>query len=519
MPEEWNLKKGEKLRNRYTVKSLIAEGGIGKTYLAEDSATNKDVVLKALNFNKLKNWKELELFKREVEVLKNIDYPLIPDYYDYFESDHKGQKLFILAQEFVNGSNLYQHVKNGKHFSAGEVKEILKTMLTTLDYIHNLRPPVVHRDINPKNIIMDNQKRVFLVDFGAVGHIIDNTIAASKSDTFVGTIGYMPPEQLYGKAAPASDLYSLGVSILFLLSGKEPSEFKLKDLKLEYSIHVDVPDALVRLIDKMIEPNIDKRVQSAREALRILEGGEAAIKAGKADIRLEDIDDWVDQKLVEQRKITERKEKEKRTVWEKNESREQERIRKASATPRRVFIIEEGDKSILRVEKISFFRMLRVVFKNGFLFCFFISIGLVSFILPIYYEIKLGIELTGMPLDFIINFILVTVVIFFSVFLIYFLKKNLSKTNTFHILITEKNRMLLYFKNPVKPFYVGHKNDLKIDITEESYGPGNFLLQTRAWKSITFQTSKKEWTEHGFKQSDTERIRTFIKKHAIKEID
>jgi serine/threonine protein kinase len=141
MADDWNIQKESVFKNRYTVKSLIARGGIGRTYLAVDSTNENRVVLKALNFNKLKDWKKLELFKREVKVLKNIQYPLIPNYHDYFEADYRNQKLFILVQEYVNGKNLYQQIKEGKEFSAEEAVAILKSLLTTLDYIHNLTPP------------------------------------------------------------------------------------------------------------------------------------------------------------------------------------------------------------------------------------------------------------------------------------------------------------------------------------------------------------------------------------------
>jgi len=211
--------------------------------------------------------KEIELFEREIEVLKSIDHPLIPNYIDHFQEEQKEGKLFVLVQEYVGGENLYHLVKHGRRFSSDEVKQLLMSLLDTVRYIHTLHPPIVHRDITPKNIVLDEKDNVYLVDFGAVGHI------AEDGKTFVGTMGYMPPEQMYGRSTPASDLYSIGVTMLFLLSGKDPGNLVLVDMKLDYDGMVEVPEDLKMLLDRLIEPSLKKRLKTSRQALRILKEG------------------------------------------------------------------------------------------------------------------------------------------------------------------------------------------------------------------------------------------------------
>ncbi len=270
MEKSIKLKKGDILKNRYCIESGIGKGGIGYTYLAEDREEKIHLVLKVLYLSELRNWKELELFKREIKVLKNINHPQIPKYHNSFETEINNEKLFVLAQEYVNGEDLYKQIKSGNKFSLEEVKEIFESLLKTINYIHTLQIPVIHRDINPKNIIKDNNNNIYLVDFGATGMIRDNTSAAAMSDTFVGTIGYMPPEQLFGKASPSSDLYSLGATIIFLLTGKEPAEFELDKMRLDYHGFVKIPVPLRNLLDRMINPDVKTRINSARKVLGIL---------------------------------------------------------------------------------------------------------------------------------------------------------------------------------------------------------------------------------------------------------
>ena len=267
------------IASRYRVESLIAHGGVGSTYQGYDTRENRRVAIKALDFEKMRDWKILELFEREVKTLKHINHPLIPDYYDDCEHTEDGKKFFILVQEFVAGENLHDLISGGRRFTPAEAAALLASLLETLRYLHGLHPPVIHRDINPRNIILTPDNKPYLVDFGAVG-LVKNTLAAAMSDTFVGTIGYIAPEQLYGKVSPRSDLYSLGVTMLYLLTGQEPSQFELRNLKIDFRARAEIPYALGVILEKMMEPDASARYDRAAAVLADLKEA-APVLAGR----------------------------------------------------------------------------------------------------------------------------------------------------------------------------------------------------------------------------------------------
>lgn len=260
------------LNKRYRVVKAIGRGGTAETFLAKDTHSGKEVVCKLLKLVQVSDWKSLELFKREAGILKALDHPLIPDYIDNFQTELGVEKSYVLVQEFIKGETLDALIKQGRRFSLPEVRTILKTLLEILDYIHNMHPSVIHRDINPKNVILGEDGQPYLVDFGAVGCLRRDTQSAARSDTFVGTIGFMPQEQLYGKTLPASDLYALGMTIVFLVTGDDPANLEFNGARLDFRKKANLPDDLALLLERMTEPDFRKRPQTARGALDFLEG-------------------------------------------------------------------------------------------------------------------------------------------------------------------------------------------------------------------------------------------------------
>jgi hypothetical protein len=147
-------------------------------------------------------------------------------------------------------------------------------VLEILDTIHNHTPPVIHRDIKPANLLRDAQGRIALVDFGGVRDVLRD----SGGSTIVGTFGYMAPEQLHGQATPATDMYSLGATIVALARGIEPEDVPRKGLRMDLQTHLAgrAPE-LIAVLEAMTEPDPDARPQSAREAATLL--GEGARRA------------------------------------------------------------------------------------------------------------------------------------------------------------------------------------------------------------------------------------------------
>ena len=259
---------GDIVQSRYRITNVLGQGGIGITYAALDAQTGDRVALKALSFRRMNEWKMLELFEREARVLSQLEHPAIPRYLDYFQIDSDRDRDFYIVQQLVEGKSLAQAISDGWHGNEDDVKQIAEQVLEVLIYLHELKPPVIHRDIKPQNIILQPDRKIALVDFGAVQDTYRSTQVGGS--TVVGTYGYMPPEQFRGKAVPATDLYALGATILFLLTGRSPAELPEIKLKLSFRDSVNISSHFADWLDKMIEPAIEDRFSSAQQSLQAL---------------------------------------------------------------------------------------------------------------------------------------------------------------------------------------------------------------------------------------------------------
>ncbi|MCT7995776.1 serine/threonine protein kinase [Laspinema olomoucense] len=261
---------GDLIKDRYQILNLLGEGGIATTYAAQDLNLAQQVAIKVLSLRQLKDWKALELFEREGKILSQLNHPGIPNYRDYFQLDIEGDRRFYIVQEIAPGQSLQDWVKSGWRPTELEVREIAKQLLEILVYLHQLTPPVVHRDIKPQNIIRQSKGKVFLVDFGAVQDTYRHTLTSGS--TIVGTYGYMAPEQFRGQAKPPTDLYGLGATLLFLLTHKDPADFPEKRMKIDFRPYVNLTPEFADWLENLLEPVIEDRFKSAAEALAVLEG-------------------------------------------------------------------------------------------------------------------------------------------------------------------------------------------------------------------------------------------------------
>ncbi|PZU97086.1 MAG: serine/threonine protein kinase [Pseudanabaena sp.] len=260
---------GEIIRSRYQITDILGEGGIGITYAANDLTNNQAIALKALSFRQVKDWKVLDLFEREAKVLSQLNHPAIASYLDYFQVDTEEDRRFYIVQELVEGRSLARAIAEGWHGNEADIRAIASQVLEILIYLHELKPPIIHRDIKPQNLIMQSDGKIILVDFGAVQDTYRDTQIGGS--TVVGTYGYMPPEQYRGKAVPATDLYGLGATLLFLLTGRSPAELPEVKLKISFRKSVSISDHFANWLDRMIEPALEDRFSNARQALRSLQ--------------------------------------------------------------------------------------------------------------------------------------------------------------------------------------------------------------------------------------------------------
>lgn len=277
---------GNIVDNRYRILQELGRGGTGITYLAESLETGQKVALKELSLKGLKDWKQIELFEREARTLESLDHPGIPDYVDYFQVDTADNRLFYLAQELAEGTSLADLVATGWRADVAEVRRIAMAVLKVLDYLHRLQPPVVHRDIKPQNIIRREDGHIYLVDFGAVQTIYRDTM--SYGTTVVGTYGYMAPEQFRGQAVPATDLYGLGATLLFLLTHQSPADLPQQGLAIDFRPHVAVPSPLADWLERLLAPLVADRFASAQSALQALRRPPSSPPSGSPDPRLLD---------------------------------------------------------------------------------------------------------------------------------------------------------------------------------------------------------------------------------------
>jgi serine/threonine protein kinase len=257
---------------RYQIEQELGRKAGRKTLLCIDQATGELVVVKLLAFNSDFEWDDLKLFEREAEALKSLSHPAIPRHLDYFEVNSSELKGFALVQSYIAAQSLSHHVNAGRIFTETDVKEIAQAILEILVYLHRQNPPLIHRDIKPSNILLGDRSgnsvgKVYLVDFGSV-----QTVAAQEgaTRTIVGTYGYMPPEQFGGRTVPASDLYSLGATLIYLLTGTHPADLPQKDFCIQFEQETDINLALGNWLQRMCEPNLERRFSSAYQALQAM---------------------------------------------------------------------------------------------------------------------------------------------------------------------------------------------------------------------------------------------------------
>ncbi len=262
---------GQVLCDRYQIEKQLGQKTGRRTFLAIDLQTELPVVIKLLIFNNEFIWDDLKLFEREAETLKHLNLPAIPRYLDYFEFDLPNLKGFALVQTYIDAPSLEEVVSAGRRFTESELQELATALLDILGYLHSLQPPVIHRDLKPSNILLTNRSGnrigdVYLVDFGSV-----QNVAAKDGGTMtvVGTYGYMPMEQFGGKTVPASDLYSLGATLIYTISGTHPAEMPQEDGKIQLPVN-NLSKGWRRWVETMTETSLKKRfpdVNTAKLAL------------------------------------------------------------------------------------------------------------------------------------------------------------------------------------------------------------------------------------------------------------
>ncbi|HEY9788715.1 MAG TPA: protein kinase [Candidatus Obscuribacterales bacterium] len=248
------LIEGAKLKDgQYNIIRQIGVGGQGHAYVARDLSGN-EVVLKefilpvfvGINVRR----RALEKFEKEARVLQHLDNPNIVKLHDFLIEDHRA----YLVLEHIEGGSLKEKVEKHGALGQNEVVKLASQMCDILDYLHGLDPPIIHRDFTPDNMILRKDGSLVLIDFNVVQQTMTTTVA-----TVVGKHAYLPPEQFRGEAVTQSDIYSLGASLYYLLTGSDPipiSSSHPRELKPDISPELDF------IIAKATALDVDDRYQT-----------------------------------------------------------------------------------------------------------------------------------------------------------------------------------------------------------------------------------------------------------------
>jgi serine/threonine protein kinase, bacterial len=267
------------VRNRYRVTKSLGQGGFGATFVAIDVSLPGEPICVIKQLRPSNNHEKFlrmarELFEREARTLGKIgNHPQIPRLLDFFEE----RRNFYLVQEYVSGHTIHQEVKQMGLFKEDKIRDFLIEILPVITYIHSQQ--VIHRDIKPANILRrDQDGKLVLIDFGAVKNYVaqietpEGVDQGSNTQFAVGTSGYAPPEQLAMRPIFASDIYALGVTCIYLMTGKSPKdiEYNPSTGEMMWHKHVQLGKHMTQVLGKMLEVSVRYRYQSVEEVQRAL---------------------------------------------------------------------------------------------------------------------------------------------------------------------------------------------------------------------------------------------------------
>jgi serine/threonine protein kinase len=270
--------------NLYPHLKDLGKGGFGITYLAINTllpTRPKCVVKKLIPTSNDPRLEQLlqDRFKQEAITLENLSKGSngkIPTLYHYFVE----QNEFYLVQEYIDGQTLTEKVLKQGQFTETQVRQILNDLLVTLSYVH--QKGIIHRDIKPDNIMVRySDDKPVLIDFGAVKEIMSTVMSGSENtgrSIVIGTPGFMPVEQMSGRPMFASDIYALGMTAIYLLTGRMPQEIETDPNtgNIKWQIYApNVSQQLLEVLNKSIQPVPNHRYNNAQAMSQDLNGSVA----------------------------------------------------------------------------------------------------------------------------------------------------------------------------------------------------------------------------------------------------
>ena len=265
------LGKNQEGSSVYTILGVLGGGGQGNTYLASASASDADsseVVLKEYIMPIYRGTAILahlsDKLAEEASLLARLDHPSVVKVSDHFVCDYRG----YLALEYVEGRSLKQLVGDEGAQPEHFVIDVGLKLLDVLAYMHGFDPPIVHRDLSPDNIMLSGTGEIKVVDFN-----VARQLEGSAGSTVVGKHAYIPPEQFRGRPAAASDLYALGGTLYFLLTGQDPEPLSVSHPR---EINAQISDKLDSIIARATALELSERYSKASAMAADLSSGAGA---------------------------------------------------------------------------------------------------------------------------------------------------------------------------------------------------------------------------------------------------
>ncbi len=255
------LEPGTVLQGRYAIERLLGGGGMGMVYLARDQRlANRPCAIKEMVDHFIDQAQRIEAneyFAREADTLAQLKHQAIPAITDRFELANR----HYLVMEYVEGRNLEEELAaRGEPLPEGLVIDIARQLCDVLAYLHGLVPPIIYRDMKPSNVMLNPNGRVVLVDFG-----IARLFKAARKGTMIGTLGFAPPEQYQGLVDPRSDIYSLGATLHYVLTGRDPEKFPPFSFPPVRELRPAVSSNLAGAIDAALAYEVEGRPARVQE--------------------------------------------------------------------------------------------------------------------------------------------------------------------------------------------------------------------------------------------------------------
>lgn len=260
-PNTGPLEPGTVLQGRYAIERLLGGGGMGMVYLARDQRlANRPCAIKEMVDHFIDPAQRIEAneyFAREADTLAQLKHQAIPAITDRFELANR----HYLVMEYVEGRNLEEELAaRGEPLPEGLVIDIARQLCDVLAYLHGLEPPIVYRDMKPSNVMLNPNGRVVLVDFG-----IARLFKAARKGTMIGTLGFAPPEQYQGLVDPRSDIYSLGATLHYVLTGRDPEKFPPFSFPPIHELRPAVSSNLAGAVDAALAYEVNGRPGRVQE--------------------------------------------------------------------------------------------------------------------------------------------------------------------------------------------------------------------------------------------------------------